>query len=185
MSKVNEQFQGHTQKCPKCQENIQVGAKKCKHCQTDLRNWFVRHKIITAILIFFAFVVIINVINGDKDNSTNIINNSTHKSEMEPAIKITAKDLYSQYEENEIQADELYKNKLLEVSGTIENIGKDILDVPYVSLKTNNILGSVQCMLADTEKSKAAGLSKGQSIVLEGKNSGKMMNVILRECVIK
>jgi len=38
------------------------------------------------------------------------------------------------------------------VLGTIENIGKDILDNPYIALKTDNIIGSVQCMLADGEE---------------------------------
>lgn len=101
------------------------------------------------------------------------------------SIKITARELYAKYEANTIQADELYKDKLLEVFGVVESIGKDILGNPYVTLKTDNAIGSVQCMLADSEKSKASELSKGQSIVIEGKNSGKLMNIILRNCKIK
>jgi len=40
-------------------------------------------------------------------------------------------------------------------------------------------------MLADSEKSKASQLQKGGQITLEGKNTGKLGNVILRDCKIK
>ena len=174
-------------KCPKCQEEILPGAKKCKHCQADLRNWFVKHKILTGILILFVIGIIGSIGGNTSNNSSSSTNSNSNQQEVakEESIKVTARTLYAEYEANEIQADEKYKNKLLEVSGTIENIGKDILDDPYVSLKTDNVIGSVQCMLADSEQSKASQLQKGASIVLEGKNSGKMMNIILRNCIIK
>jgi len=58
MSNSNEQSQGHTKKCTTCQEDVQLGAKKCKHCRTDLRNWFIRHKILTGFLVLFVIAII-------------------------------------------------------------------------------------------------------------------------------
>ncbi len=52
----------------------------------------------------------------------NVTNNAIAPENKEIAIKITAIDLYSQYEANEIQADEKFKNKILEVSGNISSI---------------------------------------------------------------
>ena len=75
MTNSNEQSQGQTKKCPKCQEDIQLGAKKCKHCGADLRNWFVRHKIITGILILFFIGIIGSAMGGGENNKRN--NNST------------------------------------------------------------------------------------------------------------
>jgi hypothetical protein len=40
-------------------------------------------------------------------------------------------------------------------------------------------------MLADSEVSKASQLQKGQNITLRGKLSGKLMNIFLRNCIIK
>jgi len=40
-----------TKACPSCGEKIQKNAKKCKHCKSDLRNWFVKHWIITIFLV--------------------------------------------------------------------------------------------------------------------------------------
>ena len=47
-----------TQKCKSCKSDIAKGAKKCPHCKTDLRNWFVRHWIITG---FIIVVIIWNI----------------------------------------------------------------------------------------------------------------------------
>ncbi len=47
-----------SRKCPKCKEVIKPDAKKCKHCKADLRNWFVRHKILTVILVLVVLAVL-------------------------------------------------------------------------------------------------------------------------------
>jgi len=175
-----------TKSCPKCKETIQKGATKCKNCGSDLRNWFSRHKIITVIIILILLSLIKNAISEPQATpSRKQPLSASQPVVQEAAIKITASDLYAQYEANEIAADELYKNKILEVSGVIEAIGKDITDSMYVALKTDNIIGLVQCMLADSEKLKAANLVKGNAIVVTGKNSGKLMYVILRNCTIQ
>ena len=36
--------------CPSCKEEINKDAKKCPKCWTDLRNWFIKHYIISIIL---------------------------------------------------------------------------------------------------------------------------------------
>ncbi len=82
MPKSNEQSQGQTKKCPKCQEDIQLGAKKCKHCGADLRNWFVKHKIITGILILFVIGIIGSAMGDNKETSNNS-NGATNSSTVQ------------------------------------------------------------------------------------------------------
>ncbi|MBT4648976.1 zinc ribbon domain-containing protein [bacterium] len=55
--------------CPKCKEEIKEDAKKCKHCGADLRNWFVRHKVLSVILGFILLSIIISA-SGGSDSST-------------------------------------------------------------------------------------------------------------------
>jgi len=85
MKNTSEQLsQGQTKKCPECQENIQLGAKKCKHCGADLHNWFMKHKIITVILIFLGIGMIGSALEGNetKNPSRNLSNtNSTNKTQ--------------------------------------------------------------------------------------------------------
>lgn len=68
-----EQSQGQTKKCPKCQEDIRLDAKKCKHCGADLRNWFMKHKIITGILTLFVIGIIGSAMGSNKETSNNSI----------------------------------------------------------------------------------------------------------------
>lgn len=104
----------------------------------------------------------------------------------EAAIKVTASQLYSDYEANEVAADAKYKDKKVEITGTISSIGKDLMDTPYVVLvvSPNNPVFSVQCMFDKSEQSKLASLSKDSKIVLSGKVSSKLGNVIVRDCSI-
>lgn len=60
-----------TKKCSKCGEEILADAKKCKHCQADLRNWFVRHKIISIILLLFLLGIVIESGKKDKNEGKN------------------------------------------------------------------------------------------------------------------
>jgi len=180
------------QKCPKCYENIQIEAKQCKHCWADLRNWFVKHPVLTIILfVFIVLPILSGIFSWIDENILENQNNSSHlnsyyqKEFKEAVIKVNAIELFAEYKANEIQADYKYKNKLLEVSGNINNIGKDILDNPYISLKTNDFIWSVQCMLIDSESQKASRLKKGDSISLEGENQWKLGNILLYNCKIK
>ncbi len=171
-----------TKVCPKCSESIMDSAKKCKHCQADLRNWFVRHPILSVFLGFIALGVLGSLGGGETTQSTTAVNEPSAPQEV---LTISAGELYSEYEANEISADSKYKGKTLEISGSVKNIGKDILDTPYVSLKTGNIIGTVQCMLKGSEAEKAGSLSEGQFVTMVGKNPSYLLNVIMRSCVIK
>jgi len=98
-----------------------------------------------------------------------------------PAIKITAVQLFAEYDANEIAADQKYEDKTLEVSGVILRIGKDILDDPFVTLAGNSVWG-VQCMF--TNDNQVVNLSPGQSITVRGTCDGSLVNVILRRCTV-
>ncbi len=41
-------------KCKGCQKEIDPKAKKCPYCQTDQRNWFIKHPILTGLLALFV-----------------------------------------------------------------------------------------------------------------------------------
>lgn len=184
--------QGDT-KCPKCQEAIQPNAKKCKHCGADLRNWFLRHKIISVLLALLLLGLIGSLFSKD-DGNTTVPSQSTNTEEVQPTkteevkkpeetvLKISAKQLFADYKANEIAADGKYKGKLLEITGTVETLGKDIINDPYVALQSGELISSVQCMLKDGEETRAATLSKGDTITLRGRGASYLVNVLIRDC---
>lgn len=159
--------------------------------ETKTPNWFGKHKVLTVIIVLIVLGTIGSLSKKDNTSTNNnlVVNNSnTSNNEIVPkeeVIKITAKELMSEYKANEIAADNLYKGKLLEVSGNVDNIGKDILDSPYITLKTNEMFDTVQCMIKDSEVDKASILKEDDSIILEGKCSGGGLFLLLKDCVIK
>lgn len=134
----------------------------------------------------FGIIVLLIIIgaasSGNKNNSASNSSTSQAQRPAEQAIKVSASKLLSDYEANEVAADETYKGKSVQISGTIKNIGKDILDTPYVTLESDNPILSVQCMFDKSDNAKLAKLSQNQKIMLTGRVSGKLGNVLLKEC---
>lgn len=85
-------------KCKSCQKEIDSKATKCPHCQSDQRNWFMKHKVPTVILVLIVLSVIGNSAKTEKSSptpSTQVeTNNSSTSSQpavQEPTAKPTEK----------------------------------------------------------------------------------------------
>lgn len=113
---------------------------------------------------------------------------STTQSEIAnqaPSMTIAATALYADYNSNEVAADQKFKGKTLLVKGTIEDIGKDLLNTMYVTLAGNGMLANVQCFFGPAHETQIAGLRKGMTVSIVGRCDGKMMNVLMRGCTLK
>jgi len=104
-------------------------------------------------------------------------------SNTNPVLTVNSKNLYNDYNNNEIAADDKYKGKIIQVKGTIRDIGNDIMDEAYVTLVGDEFFGDVQCFFSD--KSYLVDVKKGQNINVVGYCDGLFMNVIMRNCIIK
>lgn len=137
-----------------------------------------------------AVLVLLGVIgaNVNGPSSSNAVGSDSTKTavQAEQAIQVTAPKIIADYKANEVSADAMYKGKLIEVKGIVSNIAKDIVDTPYITLSSGEQYGieSVQCMFTKEQEAELAGITKGKSITLQGRVSGKLMNVIVRECGI-
>lgn len=52
-------------KCKACSKDIAKGVKKCPSCGKDQRNWFMRHKIITGIIVLIIIGALGNIAGED------------------------------------------------------------------------------------------------------------------------
>ena len=104
-------------------------------------------------------------------------------SETKPVLSVNSKTLYKDYTNNEIAADDKYKGKVIQVSGTIRDIGNDIMDDAYITLVGDDFFGDIQCFFPD--KSSLLKVNKGQKVTVVGYCTGLFVNIILQNCVIK
>lgn len=98
-----------------------------------------------------------------------------------PSYRLSATQLYSEYDSNEVAADAKYNGRVVIVSGTIQSIGKDVMDDAYIVIGGRGFLDGVQCTFTKGEQSSVARLSKGQPVTVKGEVAGKMGNVLVNK----
>lgn len=161
-------------------------------------EWKAEKKPLIITLSFIGFFILIFIIGKAGGNSTTskisnaaTTNNSTIQKEDKKVetIKVSAIQIYNDYKENEVSADNKYKDKLVDVSGEVDKIGKDFMDVPYVSLVTlkNEImdLSMVQCKFDKDKMAELASLKKGTRLIIRGTVNGSVATIVqIEDCEI-
>jgi hypothetical protein len=98
-----------------------------------------------------------------------------------PDFKMTADELYDEFEGEETEADRKYNGKVLSVSGKVVRIDK-VEEYTTVSLGAKNALAyGVNCSF----NSNITNLSVGDSLVLKGQYIGFLTDVLLNNCTIE
>lgn len=148
-------------------------------------------KILIGIVVTFIVLVIIGALMGE-DTSTNDSSNTSDTSaavENNPpveTVKVTAQELFSAYESNEVAADKQFKGKILEVTGTISSIDSGFGDGAIVQINTSNDFQSVSAQGDDSFTDAAATLSKGQQVTMVCKGDGEVIgSPMLGDCVVQ
>jgi len=93
---------------------------------------------------------------------------------------ITAASLIQNYSENEVRADENFKNKYFFVEGTIHGIKKGLSDDIYITLNSSLLTIYVRCYFND--KYIAAKLEEGMYVTFYGRCDGYFLGVDMKDC---
>jgi hypothetical protein len=100
-------------------------------------------------------------------------------------ISIHASTLFNIYEENDINGDQKYKGKVLEITGSVDGISRGFFDEIYITLNTGEFkIFTVQCYFAEDFADRAGQLRKGEFVRVRGRCDGKVGNVIIKDCVL-
>ncbi len=115
------------------------------------------------------------------------VNPSRHAAERQIAVQhvdyvVSAEDLYTEYAQNQVEADAKYKGRVIMVTGAVGDTRTTVWGVRYVMLMANAIGSGVECRFADGRKSAVLGLRKGQHVTIRGKCEGKPLSVVLHGC---
>lgn len=99
-------------------------------------------------------------------------------------IQVTAKQIFADYQANEIRANAKYQGKDILITGTVSGIDADIMDDPVVNLRAPGALLNVT--LKDIDATAAANLSKGQHITARCTEVMEVMSSpILSDCALQ
>ena len=111
---------------------------------------------------------------------------NTKKEPKDPEVIISAETLIKDYRENEVSADDKYKNKIIEVTGVVSQVKKESLTRIIVILQKPKTYWGVRCQLNKEYKDEAGELRTGDEITIIGKCAGiKYRSPYLRNCIIK
>jgi hypothetical protein len=99
------------------------------------------------------------------------------------AMVVPLQTLLSEYKSNEVRADSQYKGNVVQITGIVGDVKKDILGSIYVTLGTGAAfeIPVAQCFFDDRLAQQAATLNKGSKITVRGRVDGLMMNVLVRD----
>lgn len=158
-------------------------------------------KLKTVLIVLLALAIIGAIFGQGEDDTQKVVDNTgntTASSDVtkeatpttapvEEVITLTSSDLMTAYKENEVKADNLYKNKKLEITGTVKSIGKDIFDSVYITLSEEEYaLESIQCYFKEqSEIDKVAELKEGDTVTVIGTCEGGTLNVLIKKCKLK
>jgi len=98
---------------------------------------------------------------------------------------IAASDLVDQFNKDESVANQRYLDQVIKVKGEISDISVDEAGRTTVFLKTNDPLATVTCSFYDDESAAVKGKSRGETVSIKGKCTGKLIDVVLNKCSLE
>ena len=100
-------------------------------------------------------------------------------------FQLSSAELFQAFEQDEAAANTKYIGKIIELSGTIEDISEDEQGAAVVLLSAGeDALGGVLCTMELSEKEKTLAKQPGESIRLKGVCTGMLMEVVLNKGVL-
>src|SRR6185503_9008371 len=94
----------------------------------------------------------------------------------EKGIPVTATELYQKFTSNELQANQVYLNKVLQVSGQVLEVKSTQHAGKVVVLNTGDPLFGVACTL---DNAQMQAVKPGEKIIIKGVCTGYLSDVVL------
>lgn len=134
-----------------------------------------RHVFSFLLITFFIFLAFGSIFENKNEKKT-------YKTDNDGTIRISAKNLFKEYIENPVAADEKFKGKTLKVEGTVSSIDKGTDGRICVMLETDELIGYIFCYFPDSESKDVAKINRGNYRTIKGKCTGKLVGVTLEDC---
>lgn len=135
------------------------------------------------VLALVGLTILGAIVGGKKEGTTASTAPPVHTTPPEPPLHVSASQLFRDYQDNEVSADQKYKGKRLAVTGTVQSIDKDMFDNIVVRLRTPNEFMGAMASLDEKHETLAASLRKGEKVAWICKGGGLVVgSPVLRDC---
>ena len=98
-------------------------------------------------------------------------------------FKMEANQLFADFEENEMEANTKYLDKIIQITGTVREAKSDTEGNSSIMLETENELSGVNCELDNLTKHKRINFNAGEKVTFKGICTGMLMDVVMVRCV--
>jgi hypothetical protein len=133
------------------------------------------------ILIGFALITFLGAVGGYYLYNKKPVDVRT----LQPDLSVTANSLIVAFNSDEAAANLKYLDKVIAVKGIIADIKIDSsTKQASVILDSGDPMSAVTCSFYNDEIGAVQKLSKGTVVVIKGKCTGKLMDVVLNNCSI-
>lgn len=185
-------------KCPDCGADVSDAAAACPKCARPIaaqvmnqaaqarRSPAAKSKHLSGGSVLFVFIFLGLVIyyfanDSDAPESPKAAAATSTQQEAEQAdhsavVTATPSGLYQAYRSNEVATDQLLAGKIIQVTAPVKSIDKDFTDSAVLHFATGDEFGEMGVTLDDSQKPRAATLSRGQIVTVQCKKMQRILN---------
>lgn len=140
-------------------------------------------------LIIILIVIAVGGASSNKDTDTTSSKVGEKQfTKTEEILEMDYNVLYQDYQDNAIGADAKYKGKILQLTGLVDDINREIAGNPYITFRIGDQYSfkNIRITFKKSEEEKISRLAKGQSVTIKGKCTGLLLTttVALNDCEI-
>jgi len=182
-------------KCKACGSDIAKGVKVCPNCGKDQRNFFMRHKFISTVLILIVLGIFGGALSGGDTETVSTNGNqsatqgqqSVEPEPKAPPMVVTVDNLISELDANALKASNTYDGQYVELTGELSNIDSS---GGYFSLSPLNdefSFNTVLCNISEEHLDTVENFTSNQQVTVTGTitSVGEVMGYTLEVETIK
>ncbi|MCK0144748.1 OB-fold putative lipoprotein [Arenibacter sp. F26102] len=134
-----------------------------------------KFKIILSLLVLVIIGLVVSFLYYNKPHA------NIEKSKSD--YSLTANQLIKEYKEQGIEAEKKYSERIIQVQGQIHKIST-LKGNSVITLQSSDSESSVICHMLPEENANVLKLKNGQEIMVKGKCTGFLLDVIMVRCIL-